>query len=158
HDSMSGPDITPPLPPPRPADATSCDGIVATDPAGDADHPLLHSNGGSADQVDITAVAFGLTADKASMFTTITLKNFTPQPINGSLGTYYYTTWTSARKNADGTVATHTCATRAAVSITGAVTYTFGQYDQANDAFVGTPTPVTGSFVTGPNGSLSVTV
>jgi hypothetical protein len=158
YDNMAGTDITPPLPPPRPADATSCDGNVVTDPAGDADHPLLHANGGNADQVDITALTLGLTADKQSLVTTMTLKNFTPQPINGSLGTYYYATWTSARKNADGTVATHTFATRAAVSPTGAVTYTFGQYDQANDAFVGTTTSVTGSFVTGPNGSVSVTV
>jgi hypothetical protein len=157
-DSMAGADVTTPVPPPRPPSPVSCDGLVATDPAGDADHPLLHSNGGSADQVDITALSFGLSADKQSMVTTINVKNFTPAPLNGSLGTYYYTTWTAARTNADGSIATHTFATRAAVDITGSVTYSFGQYDQAGDAFVGTATTVTGSYVTGPNGSLSVNV
>jgi hypothetical protein len=157
-DSAAGADITPPLPPPPPPFATSCDGLVATDPAGDADHPLLHSNGGTADQVDLTALNFALSADKLTLTTTITVKNFTPQPINGSLGTYYYTTWTSARKNTDGTLATRSYATRAAVSATGAVTYTYGQYDQANDAFVGTATTTTGSFVTGPNGTINVNI
>ena len=157
-DSMAGADITPPLPPPAPPTATSCDGVVATDPAGDADHPLLHANGGSADQVDITQVAFGLTPDGTALTTTLTIKNFTPQPLNGSLGTYYYTTWTSAGHNADGTIGNHACATRVAVSASGNVTYSFGRYDQANDAFEGPATTVTGSYVTGPNGTLTVNV
>jgi hypothetical protein len=158
YDSMAGPDINPQGPPPPPPRPTSCDGVVATDPAGDADHPLLHSNGGNADQVDITALSFGLTPDKQNLTTTITLKNFIPQPINGSLGTFYYATWTAARKNDDGSIATRTYATRVAIDATGAATYRFGQYDQANDAFVGTATVVSGSYVTGPNGSVSVTV
>lgn len=157
-DSMAGADITPPVPPPPPPAATSCDGLVATDPAGDADHPLLHSNGGSADQVDITALSFGLTPDKQSLTTTITLKNLILQPINGSLGTQYVTTWTSARKNTDGTTATRTYGTRANLSATGTLSYAFGQWDQAGNSFVGTPTTVTGSAVTGPNGTINVTV
>jgi len=157
-DSQAGADITPPLPPPAGAPATSCDGAVATDPAGDADHPLLHSTGGPFDQVDLTGINFSIDAAKTTLTTTLTIKNFTPQPITGSLGTYYYTTWTSVTKNADGTTATHTYATRAAVSALGAVSYGFGAYDQASDAFVGTPTVVTGSFTTGPNGTLSVNV
>lgn len=157
-DSDAGPDITPLLPPPPPPTATSCDGQVVTDPAGDADHPLLHSNGGTGDQVDITGLSFALSPDKTSLTTTMTIKDFTPQPIEGSLGTLYYATWTSARKNSDGTIATRAYATRVAVSATGAVTYAFGQYDQANDAFVGPATTVSGSFTTGPNGTLSVTV
>jgi len=157
-DSQAGPDVNPPAPPPPPPHAYTCDSIVVTDPAGDADHPLLHANGGNADQVDITKVGFALTADKQSLVTTITLKNFTPQPITGSLGTYYYVTWTSARKNSDGSAATRTYATRASVSPTGSVAYSFGQYDQAGDAFVGTAATMAGSFVTGPNGTISVTV
>ena len=157
-DSMAGADITPPLPPPAPPTATSCDGLVATDPAGDADHPLLHSNGGSADQVDITAVTFGLTPDKQSLTATITLKNLILQPISGSLGTQYVTTWISARKNSDGTTATRTYGTRATLSATGTLTYSFGQWDQAANAFVGSATAVTGSAVTGPNGTISVNV
>lgn len=157
-DSQAGPDLNPQGPPAAGPHATSCDGIVATDPAGDADHPLLHANGGSADQVDMTQLAFALTPDKQSLTTTITVKNFTAQPLNGSLGTYYYATWTSARKNTDGSTATRAYATRVAVSATGSVSYSFGQYDQANDAFVGTAATVTGSVVTGPNGTLSVTV
>jgi hypothetical protein len=158
YDSMAGADITPPVPPPAPPAPTSCDGRVATDPAGDADHPLLHANGGSLDQVDITGLSFGVSPDKTKLVTTITVRNLVLQPVTGSLGTFYYATWTSARKNSDGTTATRTYATRAAVNATGAVTYTFGQYDQANDAFVGTATTVTGSAVTGANGTLRVEV
>jgi len=157
-DASAGPDLNPQGPPPAPPHATSCDGIVATDPAGDADHPLLHANGGNADQVDLTKLSFALTPDKQSLTTTITVKNFTAQPLTGSLGTFYYATWTSARKNSDGSVATRAYATRASVSPTGSVSYSFGEYDQAGDAFIGTATTVAGSFVTGPNGTLSVTV
>ena len=156
-DSMAGADITPPIPPQNPAPTTSCDGQVATDPTGDADHPLIHSVGGTPDQVDFTALAFGLTPDKTAMTTTMTFKNFQPQPINGASGTYYYVTWTSILKNSDGTLATRTYAARANVSLTG-VAYSFGQYDQTNDAFVGTTTTVQGSYVTGPNGTITITV
>ena len=157
-DSQAGADITPPLPPPAPPTPTSCDGLVATDPAGDADHPLLHSTGGPYDQVDLTGVSFAVDDAKTTLTTTLTIKNFTAQPVTGSLGTFYYTTWTSATRKADGSIETKTWATRAAVNLQGAVAYTFGQYDQANDAFVGTSTVVTGSFTTGPNGTLKVNV
>lgn len=157
-DSMAGPDLNPQGPPPPPPPATSCDGLVATDPAGDADHPLLHANGGSADQVDITGLTFSLTPDKQALITTISVKNFTPQPLTGSLGTFYYATWTAARKNDDGSIAARTYATRVAVDMTGAITYRFGQYDQGANAFVGTATTVNGSTVAGPNGSVSVVV
>jgi hypothetical protein len=157
-DSQAGADITPPIPPQEPSAATSCDGNVATDPGGDADHPLFHSTGGPYEQVDITGVNFSLDAAKTTLTTTLTIKNFTPQPATGSLGTYYYTTWTTATRDADGTVTTRAYATRADVNAQGAVAYRFGQYDQAADAFVGTTTVVTGSFTTGPNGTLKVNV
>ena len=157
-DSQAGADITPPLPPPPPPTPTSCDGAVATDPAGDADHPLFHSTGGPYDQVDLTGLSFSVSPDHTTLTTTISINNFTPQPVTGSLGTFYYATWTALSRAADGSVATRTYATRAAVNAQGAVTYSFGQYDQANDAFVGTTTACTGSFVTGPNGTLSVNV
>ncbi|MDQ1698652.1 MAG: hypothetical protein QOG34_515, partial [Frankiaceae bacterium] len=158
-DSQSGPDITPPLPPAAPATATSCDGVlVATDPAGDADHPLLHSTGGPFDQVDLTGISFGVDAAKTTMTTTLRVKNFTAQPILGSLGTYYYTIWTTVGTDSEGAPVTRAYATRAALNAVGAVTYSFGLYDQANDAFLGTATPVTGAFTTGPNGTISVNV
>jgi hypothetical protein len=157
-DSQAGADITPPLPPPYAGSPTSCDGAVATDPAGDADHPLLHSTGGPYDTVDITGVSFAVDAAKTTMTTTLTIKNFTPQPITGSLGTHYYTTWKSVTKKADGSADVRTYATRASVNAQGAVAYSFGAYDQAEDAFVGTATTVTGSFTPGPNGKLSVNV
>lgn len=157
-DSQAGADITPPLPPPAPAPPTSCDGLVATDPAGDADHPLLHSTGGPYDTVDLTGVAFSLDAVKTTLTTTLTIKNFTAQPITGSLGTFYDTTWSTAVRASDGSVLTPAYATRAEVTAQGQVTYKFGAYDQANDAFVGTVTTVTGSYTTGPNGTIRVNV
>ncbi|HEX6179469.1 MAG TPA: sialidase family protein [Thermoanaerobaculia bacterium] len=157
-DSQAGPDITPPLPPPPPPAATSCDGNVVTDPGGDATHPLFASTAGPYDQVDITAVNFAVDDAKTTLTTTLTIKNFTPQPVAGSLGTFYYTTWTNATRNADGSLTTRAYATRAEVQATGAVVYRFGQYDQAADAFLGTSTVVTGSFTTGPNGTLKVNV
>jgi len=158
YDGEAGPDVNPQPPPPPPPPPTSCDGVVATDPANDADHPLLHANGGSSDQVDITGVSFSLSGDQQTLTTKITIENFTPQPLTGSLGTFYYVTWTSSRANSDGSIATRTYATRAAVGANGAITYSFGQYDQANDAFVGTTTTMTGAAVQGANGSLSVNV
>jgi hypothetical protein len=157
-DSMAGPDLNPPAPPPPGPPATTCGNVVATDPAGDADHPLLHANGGNADQVDITSLSFGVSPDGQSLVTTINVKNFTAQPLTGSLGTFYYATWTAARTNTDGTIATRSYATRVSVDVRGTIAYAFGEYDQAGDAFVGTTTTVTGSVVAGPNGSLSVNV
>lgn len=158
YDSQAGPDITPPLPPPPPPFATSCDGPVATDPADDAKHPLVQSNAATTDQVDITAVSFAVDAARTTLTTTLNIENFTPQPITGSLGTFYYTTWTSATKNADGSLTTRTYATRAAVNAQGAVAYRYGLYDQASNAFIGTSTVAAGSFTTGPNGTLKVNV
>jgi len=40
-------DVDPQEPPPPPPPATTCGSVVATDPAGDAAHPLLSSNGGT---------------------------------------------------------------------------------------------------------------
>jgi hypothetical protein len=157
-DAQAGPDITPPLPQIASTRPMSCDGAVATDLAGDADHPLLHSTGGPFDQVDITGVAFSVDAAKTTLTTTLTIKNFTPQPITGSLGTFYYTTWSMVARAADGSLQTPAYATRVEVNALGQVAYRFGAFDQANDAFIGTSTVVTGSYTTGPNGTLSVNV
>lgn len=156
YDAEAGPDVNPLPPPPPPPHATSCDGNIITDPAGDADHPLLHSNGGNLDQVDITGISFAVSG--TNLVTTMTVKNLTLTPVTGTLGAHYYVTWTVARRTADGSVSTRTYATRMATDATGAVTYRFGQYDQVNDAFVGTATTVTGSYTTGPNGAISVSV
>jgi hypothetical protein len=155
-DSQAGPDVDPQGPPPPPPPATTCDSIVATDPAGDASHPLLSANGGPMEQVDITALSFAVSGD--NLVTTINVRNFSPQPVNGSLGTFYYATWTAARKNEDGSIATRNYATRVSVDVGGAIAYRFGQYDQANDAFIGTSAVVTGSATQGPNGALTVNV
>jgi hypothetical protein len=155
-DGEAGADVNPQGPPAPPPPATTCGAVVATDKTGDAAHPLLGSNGGPADQVDLTALSFAVSG--TNLVTTINVKDFQPKPINGSLGTFYYATWTAARTNPDGTIATRTYATRVSVSATGAITYSFGQYDQSADAFVGTATTVTGSATTGPNGALSVNV
>ena len=157
-DSEAGPDVNPlPPPPPAPA-ATSCDGNVASDPSGDAQHPLIDNSGVDTSQVDITGVNFALSADKQSLISTITVKNFTAQPITGSLGTFYYVVWTATKRNDDGSIASGYVATRAEVTATGTVNYRFGKYDAAEDAFLGTSTVVTGSTTTGPNGTLSVSV
>ena len=158
YDSQAGPDINPPPPPPPLPHPVSCDGNVASDASGDQMHPLLGSNGGSMDQVDITAMSFGLSPDNQSLVSTITLKNFSATPITGTLGTYYYAVWTSARRNSDGSIASRTFATRAAVSATGGLSFTFGQYDPGADTFIGTTTAVTGSSTAGPNGNVKVNV
>ncbi len=155
-DSEAGADVNPTAPPPPPPPATACGNVVATDAAGDASHPLLSSNGGNMDMVDITALSFAV--DGTNLVTTINVKNFEAKAVTGSLGTFYYATWTAARKNDDGSIATRTYATRVSVAATGGISYTFGQYDQANDAFVGTTTAVTGSATAGANGALSVVV
>ena len=155
-DHEAGADVNPTGPPPPPPPPTTCGNVVATDAAGDASHPLLSSNGGPSDQVDITSLSFAL--DGANLVTTINVKDFQPKPLLGSLGTYYYVAWTAARKNDDNSIATRMYATRVSVDVQGGITYHFGQYDAANDAFVGTTTAVTGSATPGPNGALSVKV
>jgi hypothetical protein len=155
YDAEAGADVNPGPPPPPQPHPTSCDGNVASDASGDALHPLLGS-AVARDQVDITGVKFAVNG--TNLTTTITVKNLTTSPVTGTLGTFYYTTWTAARRNEDGSVATRTYATRVSIAATGAVTYTFGQYNQTDDAFVGTTTAVTGSIVTGPNGTLNVNV
>jgi hypothetical protein len=156
YDNEAGADVNPQGPGPFPPHPTSCDGNVATDPAGDPLHPLLGANGGNMDGVDITGLKFSVNGDK--LVTSLTLKNLSLTPVNGTLGTFYYVTWTAARRNADGSTATRTFATRMSTNITGAVSYSFGQYDQVNDAFIGTATTVTGSHTLGPNGTINVEV
>lgn len=158
YDGEAGPDVNPTPPPPPPPTATSCDGNVVSDPAGDAQHPLIDNSGVDSSMVDITGLRFAVNAAKTSLVTTIVLSNFTPQPLAGSLGTFYYAVWTAAQKNSDGTIASRYYATRASVSATGSVTYTFGQYDAADDSFLGTTTTVTGTYTTGPEGTISVNV
>ncbi|MEO8378582.1 MAG: sialidase family protein [Acidobacteriota bacterium] len=158
YDSEAGPDVNPVPPPPPPPPVTSCDGRVASDPADDAQHPLLDNVSSEMSQVDITGLTFALSADKQSLVTTITVKDFAAKPVPGSLGTFYYVVWTSAQKNSDGTTASRYYATRAEVTVTGTVNYRFGVYDAAEDAFIGTTTVVTGSTTAGPNGTLNVSV
>ncbi|MCI0413809.1 glycoside hydrolase [bacterium] len=156
-DFMAGDDINPAPPPPPPPHATSCDGNVATDAAGDAVHPLLSSNGGNRDQVDITGLSFGLSEDKQNMVTTITLKNLSTTPITGSSGTFYYAVWTRGQKNADGSVAGRTYATRVEISANNGTIFRFGPFDPSNDAFI-TSEVVTGSVTPGENGTVKVNV
>jgi hypothetical protein len=158
YDGEAGPDVTPILPPPPAPMATSCDGNVATDPTDDPQHPLIDNAAVDMSQVDLTGLRFSLTPDKQSLVSTIMVKNFSPSSVAGSLGTYYYAVWTAARKNADGTIASRSFATRANVMADGSVAYAFGQYDAAEDAFIGTTTTVSGSFTQGPNGTINVTV
>ena len=158
YDPPPGPVAEPPARPLPPAPGISCDGNVASDPVGDASHPLLGSNGGSTDQVDITGLNFSLSADGHSLVSTITLANFSTTPITGTLGTLYNTVWTAASRNADGSITSKTYATQANVSLIG-TTYTFGQYDPGGDSFLsGTTTTVTGSTTAGPGGTVKVNV
>ena len=156
YDPPAGPAVEPPAYPlPREA-GMSCDGNVASDSIGDAGNPLLSSTG-SPNQFDITKLSFGLTADKQSLVTTITLNNFSTVPPLGAFGAYYKVVWTSAKRNGDGSVTTKTFATQTTTSLSG-VTYEYGLYDPAEDAFIGSATSATGSNTTGPNGTLTVNV
>jgi hypothetical protein len=148
------PPQSPPVPPPA---GSSCGGLVATDSTGDATNPVLAVTG-SVDQVDITSLAFGMSPDGGSLTTTVTLKNFTTSPAPGTLGAYYRVVWKSGRRNPDGTITTTTWATEAGTDVSGAVTYRYGRYDGAEDTFVGTTAAATGTFTTGPEGTLKVTV
>jgi hypothetical protein len=147
-------------PPPRalpPGAGYSCYGTVALDSTGDAGNPVISALG-SSDQWDVTRLTFGLTPDNQSLETTITIKNFQTTPVPGTAGAYYRVVWTSARRNADSTLTTKNYATE--VGVTGPnVTFRSGEYNVAGEAFVsGTTGTRTGSYLTGPNGTLKVTV
>jgi hypothetical protein len=104
----------------------------------------------------MTKLSFGLSDDKQSLITTITLKDFSLTPAPGTLGAYYRTIWTSATKRADGTFDVKNYATEVAVDPAGA-TYQYGQYDTAANSFISSVT-ATGTYTTGPGGTLKVNV
>ncbi|HEV2826757.1 MAG TPA: sialidase family protein [Pyrinomonadaceae bacterium] len=157
YDPPAGPVAEPPTRPLPPAAGTSCDGVVAVDSTGDAGNPV-QSMTGSADQFDITKLTFGLTDDKQSLVTTVTLKNFSIVPPPGTVGGVYRTVWTSAKTNADGSLTSKIYATEVSVDPSGA-SYTFGQYDPAEESFVsGTTSTPAGTYTEGENGTLKVTV
>src|SRR5262249_49614751 len=118
---------------------------------------------GNADQLDITAVNLDLSADGQTLTTTITLKNFSQTPAPGMTGGIYRVVWTSARRNPDGSVVRNAdgsiATTGYATSVTSdpsGVVYKYGEYDVGGNAFIGTSVTATGSFTTGPSGTLKV--
>jgi len=154
YDPPGGPVAEPPLSPLPPGAGISCDGLIAMDPTGDANNPEAPLTG-SPDNYDITAVNFGLSADKQTLITTITLKNFSTIPAPATLGGYYRVAWATGQTTADGRPKYY--ATQVTTDPIGSV-YEFGQYDPGENAFVGSTTTTTGATVEGANGTLSVNV
>jgi hypothetical protein len=154
YDPPAGPVAEPPVRPLPPGAGISCDGLVATDPSGDANNPEAPITG-SPDNYDITAVNFALSADKQSLVTSITVKNFSYVPAPATVGGYYRVAWATGQKTADGSPKYY--ATQVTTDPTGSV-YKFGQYDPGANAFVGSTTTATGSTTEGPNGKLTVNV
>lgn len=132
----------PPPPPPPPV----CSGTNAiTDPAGDANNPS--GAGGSTDQVDITHVSFS--NDATTITTTMQLVNLTTTPVAATADTYYTVVWNG----------TKWYATQAVEPAPDKFAYTYGEWDPSASQFVsGTPVATTGSFTTGPDGTVSVNV
>ncbi|HBB89967.1 MAG TPA: hypothetical protein DC047_20375 [Blastocatellia bacterium] len=153
----AGPVAEPPTKPLPPPASLSCDGNVITDSTGDVYNTVLPAVGG-ADQLDISKVSFALSPDKQSISATITVKDFSTTPPAGTLGANYRVIWTQAKKNADGTITTKGFATEVGTDVTGTVAYSYGEYDQAGNSFVGSSTTATGTTTTGPNGTLTVNV
>lgn len=156
YDPPAGPVPEPPpatLPPPA---SLSCDGNVATDSIGDANNPEA-SVTGSPNQFDITNVSFGLTPDGQSLVTSIKINDFSLVPPPATLGGYYRVIWTSATRNADGSLSVKNYATQVTTSLSG-ITYEYGLYNPGEDAFIGSTTTATGTNTTGPGGTLTVNV
>ena len=154
YDPPAGPVAEPPLRPLPPGAGISCDGNVAVDPTGDANNPEAPITG-NPESFDITAVNFAQSADKQSLMTTITLKNYSAVPPPATLGGYYRVVWATGQNTPDGS--TKHYATEVTTSLTGS-SFRFGQYDPVADGFVGTSTTTTGSITEGPGGKLSVNV
>lgn len=154
YDPPAGPVPPAPVAPLPPGAGISCDGLVATDPTGDANNPEAPLTG-SPDNFDITAVNFDLSADKQSLVTRITLKNFSSIPAPATLGGFYRVAWATGQKAADGSPKYY--ATQVTTDPTGSI-YEFGQYNPGENAFVGSTTTTTGASVEGANGTLSVNV
>ncbi|MDQ1708381.1 MAG: hypothetical protein QOJ88_1592 [Pyrinomonadaceae bacterium] len=154
YDPPAGPVAEPPVRPLPAGAGISCDGLVATDATGDANNPEAPLTG-SPDNYDITALNFAVSADRQSLVSTITLKNFSTIPAPATAGGYYRAVWATGQKTADGSPKYY--ATQVTTDPTGSV-YEFGQYDPGGSAFVGSTTTTTGATVEGPNGTLSVNV
>jgi hypothetical protein len=154
YDPPAGPVAEPPLVPLPPGAGISCDSLVAQDPTGDAGNPEAPLTG-SPDNYDITALNFNLSADKQSLVTTITLKNYSSVPAPATLGGYYRVVWATGQKTAAGTPKYY--ATDVTTDPTGSI-YTFGEYNPGDNAFVGSSITTTGTTTEGANGTLSVNV
>ena len=128
------------LPPPPPAPTSTCDGAhVVTDPAGDATNP---TGAGGTDPVDVTNVAFADAGDNVDVTTTLVNASQVPPP--GTTDEYYYVTWTGPDSTQYGVQ-----------HVEPGGGYTVGEYDQtSNQLKSGTTTTITGSYTTGPNGTV----
>jgi hypothetical protein len=120
---------------------------VVTDPAGDAINPS--GAPGSTSQADVTNVAFSSDSTNHTLTTTMTIANLSKTPINGTADTYYYVAWKFA-----GTW----YATLDTEPTTGPVEFTYGKFDPGNNQLTSSNQATSGSFNTGVNGTISITV
>jgi hypothetical protein len=142
-DLKVAPVVIPPLP-------YSCSGTnVVLDFAGDAKDPAPNFELGDASQADITAISFS--ASKTTLTTKMTLQNLTLAPSAGTSETFYYVVWTgpNGKQYAAEALAPGPDPSGAA--------YSYGEWDEANKSLVNSQ-PTTGTFNTGPNGTITVDV
>ena len=134
-----------PAPPKAPGSVCSGTNVV-TDPAGDATNPS--GGGGTTDQVDITNIAFSYDGTNHTLTTTMRLNNLSLTPLTGTADTYYYVAWSFNGK---------VYATLVQEPGPDTTAYSYGEFDPGNNQLT-TSNAATGSFVAGPNGTVSVTV
>ncbi len=128
----------------------SCDGVnVVTDPAGDAINPAP-GGAGPTDQADIVGISFSTDSSKTTLITTMTLHNLSQVPSPGTTFTTYNVVWTSSNGTQYATQVS-------APDPSGTISYLWGPWDPDNNQL--TPfTRTTGTFNTGPNGTITVNV
>ena len=143
--TASGPIVTP-----RPPD--SCDGInVVVDASGDAVNPAAGGPAaGNLDTVDIVGISFSVDAGHTTLTTSMTLKNLSAVPINGTTSAAYNVVWTGSDNNIYGTQVQ-------APGANGPFDYIYGVYDPFTNQF-STINFGTGSFNAGANGTVKVNV
>lgn len=128
----------------------SCSGTnVVTDAAGDSRSPV---GPGSTDQADITAISFSSNATAKTLTTKMTIKNLSLTPTPGTSMTIYYVAWTSSNGKIYATRVSEP-------DPSGTRSFAWGEFDPANNQLVSTTSnATTGTFNTGPNGTITVNV
>jgi uncharacterized repeat protein (TIGR01451 family) len=142
-------DCKAPSPPPPPPPGSTCPGPQIVDFTGDAPNSFPGGDGANADNFDIVNASFATSGSNLQI--TLTIKNLTAPPPPANLSGAYWAVYWDFGGN-------HYIAEAVGTAVDQTVMYSAGTYDGNNADATGPPagtgTTITGSFNSGPNGTI----